>query len=312
MANINCEVIEDLLPIYVENMASPSSRELVEEHLATCEGCRLKEASMHGEMQLPPDTETKAISGISRRLFRKKVTVVVMTLLIILLLAVLCVVHLNSPIVIPYEDIEDSVQVDVSEDNRVFITMDNLGGSSESEYSVGEDGSGVQFISLYTTRLKQLMKMTAGTSTFEVNRDGDRTTEGRSIRRVYYYPSAENGEAVCLYEDETAAVSSSQGVVVLPRLVLNYYMVFAVILSLVGILVCVICRKQEKKFFPALKVTLIPVMYLVSSLIVLWNKDDIYNAQYYFTGILMAAFVLYLMGYWLVDFLRYYGLNKKN
>ena len=37
---INCEVIGDLLPLYAENMASKKSRELVEEHIATCESCK--------------------------------------------------------------------------------------------------------------------------------------------------------------------------------------------------------------------------------------------------------------------------------
>ena len=30
MSKINCEVIEDLLPLYVEELVSPSSRQLVE------------------------------------------------------------------------------------------------------------------------------------------------------------------------------------------------------------------------------------------------------------------------------------------
>ena len=39
MADITCEVIRDLLPLYVDDVLSPDSRALVEEHLETCEGC---------------------------------------------------------------------------------------------------------------------------------------------------------------------------------------------------------------------------------------------------------------------------------
>lgn len=39
---INCDVINDLLPLYAENMISESSKELVEEHISTCPSCQLK------------------------------------------------------------------------------------------------------------------------------------------------------------------------------------------------------------------------------------------------------------------------------
>ena len=35
-----CNVIHDLLPLYVENLVSDESRQLIEEHIAVCEECR--------------------------------------------------------------------------------------------------------------------------------------------------------------------------------------------------------------------------------------------------------------------------------
>ena len=37
---ITCNIIEDLLPLYVDDMVSEDSRQLVEEHLKTCPACR--------------------------------------------------------------------------------------------------------------------------------------------------------------------------------------------------------------------------------------------------------------------------------
>ena len=37
---MDCDVICDLLPLYVEGMASPGSCRLIEEHLSACETCR--------------------------------------------------------------------------------------------------------------------------------------------------------------------------------------------------------------------------------------------------------------------------------
>ena len=40
MTKLSCEVIRDLLPLYVEGLASDESNALVEEHLAGCAACR--------------------------------------------------------------------------------------------------------------------------------------------------------------------------------------------------------------------------------------------------------------------------------
>ena len=36
----NCEIIKDLLPLYVDNICSSQTREIVEEHLNECADCR--------------------------------------------------------------------------------------------------------------------------------------------------------------------------------------------------------------------------------------------------------------------------------
>ena len=40
MNRMSCNVIQDLMPLYIENMCSAESRELVETHIAECEKCR--------------------------------------------------------------------------------------------------------------------------------------------------------------------------------------------------------------------------------------------------------------------------------
>ncbi len=301
MDRFNCEVIEDILPLYVEDMESPSTKALVEEHLADCEKCRKKEQDMRKNVQIPIDTDTGTLEKIRRYLFRKKVTTVIVAVLSVLLIVVLLGVHLNSPIVIPYEEVAESVKIEAGQDGRVTISMDNKGGSSESEYEIIENGDRVQYISIYTTRWKQFTNMTAGSSSFEIE-----TTGENAVSRVFYYPSKENGESVCLYETEDI----SGGVVVLPRLTLNYYTLIAVLLTFVGAVACFFLRKEKGRLLVALKVTLFPLIYAVSSVVVLSGKGDVYNAGYYFTGILMVTVVLYIIGYWMVEYFRYRGGSK--
>ena len=37
---VKCAVINDLLPLYVDDVLSKESRELIEEHIRECESCR--------------------------------------------------------------------------------------------------------------------------------------------------------------------------------------------------------------------------------------------------------------------------------
>ena len=40
MEKINCNVIQDILPLYIEDAVSEDTKELVEEHLQDCEICQ--------------------------------------------------------------------------------------------------------------------------------------------------------------------------------------------------------------------------------------------------------------------------------
>lgn len=307
MSRINCEVTEDLLPLYVEQMASATSRELVEEHLSSCEACRKKAEEMKADMTLPRNVDTTPLEKLGKLLFRKKVTAVAVTLLSVLLLAVLVAVHLNSPILIPYEEIKDSVEI--SEANgRVRIRMDSKGGSSNVETYIAEDGARVEEIQLYTTLWKQWTKVTAGESEFEIETEGE-----HAVDRVFYFPVAEDGELVCIYKADPTADLPAGGMV-MPRLVLNYYVFIAAVLSVIGIVICVILRKKgtvsRGKQFLALKITFLPIAYSVASVAVLANQGGIYHAKYYFTGILLVTAVLYMVSYWVLECIRYYGKRR--
>ena len=39
MEKINCNVIQDILPLYIDDVVSDDTKELVEEHLQNCEIC---------------------------------------------------------------------------------------------------------------------------------------------------------------------------------------------------------------------------------------------------------------------------------
>ncbi len=75
MSEMSCQVIRDLLPLYVDGALSDESRALVEAHLAECEDCKRELARMREEIPAPRGEEpgvAEALKGLNRALKRTK------------------------------------------------------------------------------------------------------------------------------------------------------------------------------------------------------------------------------------------------
>ncbi len=59
MSNIECDLVADLLPIYIDGKASEASRKFIEEHIKTCEECKEIYEAMTADMQLPNTVKRK-------------------------------------------------------------------------------------------------------------------------------------------------------------------------------------------------------------------------------------------------------------
>ncbi|MBT2763601.1 zf-HC2 domain-containing protein [Paenibacillus sp. ISL-20] len=56
MNRVSCGIIQDLLPLYYDNVCSADTQALVEEHLADCQACREVLSNMSSPMSLPLQT----------------------------------------------------------------------------------------------------------------------------------------------------------------------------------------------------------------------------------------------------------------
>lgn len=73
---INCNIIRDILPLYVDGVVSADTSALVEEHLTECEDCRQEAERMKAHMSLPDsgeveEAEARVIKDFKKE-FRKK------------------------------------------------------------------------------------------------------------------------------------------------------------------------------------------------------------------------------------------------
>lgn len=69
--NTGCQIVKDLLPLYVEKLTSPVSNQLIEGHLEYCEQCREKIRAMTEEVASSLQPEPAARDKTGRKLVRR-------------------------------------------------------------------------------------------------------------------------------------------------------------------------------------------------------------------------------------------------
>lgn len=74
---IACDVIKDMLPLYVDGVVSETSRKMIEEHLSGCEECRAYCRSLQGndvdDVVIKSMDEAASLKRIKRQLLKKRI-----------------------------------------------------------------------------------------------------------------------------------------------------------------------------------------------------------------------------------------------
>ncbi|MBM6802478.1 zf-HC2 domain-containing protein, partial [Mediterraneibacter glycyrrhizinilyticus] len=84
---ISCNIIKDILPLYLDGVVSDDTRQMVEEHLRTCDQCREEAVTLKQDVVLPASksvrlAETEVVRGLKKKLFRKKFLVSAVSVII--------------------------------------------------------------------------------------------------------------------------------------------------------------------------------------------------------------------------------------
>ncbi len=145
---VKCAVINDLLPLYVDDVLSKESRELVEEHIKECESCRKMLENMKGKMNIPVNKElrmdeTKSLKGLKKIVTRYKWLTVVfaaVALIAIMFLAVYIMNHTTADV--PYdgssitlEEREDGYYIHYHDRGAIMFSAGGNDGEWEIEFS---------------------------------------------------------------------------------------------------------------------------------------------------------------------------------
>lgn len=138
MRNIHCNVIQDLLPLYADDVVSPESRELVQEHLGYCPDCRQMLREIQTDIPIPQHTDDTALKKIKKKQRFRGICIA--------LIAVVCVVLLVAyPVFQIYSNSIDGLSAQYGPE--CFIVTEYPGG--KVELTLTEEAQGAYVYYLY-------------------------------------------------------------------------------------------------------------------------------------------------------------------
>ena len=284
-----CSIVQDLLPLYEEDMLREETKEFVDGHLAQCVACRAELDALKADVK-PAPVSAQPLRDLKRLLRRKKLTAVLLAVTLALTLATAGFAYLTAPQYLPYNAADWSVhEPDASldavlngEEHICIEPLTPVSGTEVERVIDPDSGETVYIISAWRTLLdKWLGKLDT------VNGNGDNLIllDTTNCRVVYY--AQNNGQAnMVLYGER------SGGVISLPRLALGYYVLLSLALLItLGIAFFVCRRKKTGKALGYL--ALIPASYLAGHLLVKGFTTTSYQMQRDFSLIILAAALIY-------------------
>ncbi len=95
---MTCNIIEDLLPLYADNICSDDSRDLIEQHIAQCEDCRKKLEAMTEQHDIPKK------KGEAKMPFKKVKKHYLRIIIVTLIICVIAIIPSVTAIVLTVND----------------------------------------------------------------------------------------------------------------------------------------------------------------------------------------------------------------
>lgn len=315
--NKDCSIVQDLLPLYEEDMLREETKEFVDGHLVQCAACRAELDALKADVK-PAPVSAQPLRDLKRQLRRKKLTAVLLAVALALTLATAGFAYVTAPQYLPYDETEWMITrspraladgsimsdglTDLSGIESISVNLlTPVSGTKVASTQDPNSGKTVYFITAWRTPLDTWC------GTFDVSDTGDHTQreanalldtlgETESARTLFtldatnctaIYYSPNNGQ-----DDVLLCGSRDGGVISLPRLALGYYALLSLTLFItLGIAFFICRRKKVGKMLGYL--ALIPASYLAGHLLVKGFTTTSYQMQRDFSLIVLAAALLY-------------------
>ena len=224
--------------------------------------------------------------SIKRKLQRQKVKTVLCTALFLVALFVSAFALLSIPTYFPYE--ENLFAIKENGDESITITFDER----VTDYLLVKDAYNCpEEVMNQEVRSYQISAWSSLWSKWFSKGSVQSVTIQKGVGEVIsvYYTSNDGHEDVCIYGDPI----TSGGVVTLPRLVLGYYFVLAVVCVAVLLVIWFFVRRKTKGKTVIETILFYPISYCIAHVIIAGHRPSSYAAQRDFLFIVLVSILIY-------------------
>lgn len=242
---LSCDTIQDILPLVAEDLASEDTVKLVNEHMKNCSKCKLEYEDIketENNVLNKREIGTIPLKSIKIKLLIKNIYFIVLTALIVSLISLIVVDKATKPIPLSYSEAIKSVKI---EDGKAFINFT----PEVSNYQINSYGE----LMAWKTIIDKLDKNNEPKNTV-VNIPGENS--------AMYYIDQTGAPDKKIYGPND--VSDYSGQVTLPRLAMNYYLLFMIVSGLVFLVLLIIFRKKDKIGKIINFILMIPISYILA------------------------------------------------
>ncbi len=314
-----CSIVQDLLPLYEEDMLREETKEFVDGHLAQCAACRAELDALKADVK-PVPVSAQPLRDLKRQLRRKKLTAVLLAVTLALTLAAAGFAYLTAPQYLPYSETEWTVAradgavtaeglADLSGVESISVNLlTPVSGTEVTSTQEPDSGKTVYFITAWRTPLdtwrgafdKTGDAPNAHSANDRTQREADAlqgalgkvesartlfTLDTENCAAVYYSPN--NGQ-----DDVLLCGSRDGGIISMPRLALGYYVLLSLAL-LIPLSIAFFLYRRKKAGKALGHLALIPACYLTGHLLVKGFVTTSYQMQRDFSLIVLTGALLY-------------------
>ena len=161
---MNCNIINDILPLYVDGVVSEDTKNAVEEHLATCSDCSNKLQRLKIELESEireqaAQAEKKALLAAKKKLRKKRIITALISAcvaFVILVIGVFILRNIRIPIDYKEENFKVKIEREYDED-WLYLYYDGMISGHNQLGVLDETGTKEQmYIEMYTTPWDEL------------------------------------------------------------------------------------------------------------------------------------------------------------
>ena len=169
---VTCDVIRDVLPLYLEDMASEGSYAMIEEHLAQCEACKNYLDEMKAFITPPVDIDISPLLKIKSTMRKKKLQTAVFSMMLSLVIGVIAMAFLTAPEYLPHGEASVTIN-EIGNGSVLALFADTVSGYDINRYATDDNTGYVYHITTWDSIWNRSIKKSRANNTL-LNPNGDR------------------------------------------------------------------------------------------------------------------------------------------